>query len=268
MPEAHQQPRVVSELEANLKKLINGAISDDSVSSDVKDKYKSLGALDLESKISKNAMKFNVKLKLGKLQAAGLQYQGQVDAEKFQGFVASGVGRSTGSWGVHEGEYAAGQPNGFGRAVLDNLTVYQGGFSKGKVHGLGTLSLPPSIGSKPKTKTDKTTNRLLSSSQRLVIVGTWDSGALVSCSDATTTSKEKSACPKGYNPQIAIPLVKRAQSTLELKLDALVQNLESMFKKTQWSSVNKSCKDKDDEVCDPMAAFTTLLTFVGTVRHL
>ena len=80
VPKAHQQPRAVSELEANVKKLINGAISDDSVSSDVKDKYKSLGAFNLESRISKNVIKFNEKLQLGKLQAAGLQYQGQVDA--------------------------------------------------------------------------------------------------------------------------------------------------------------------------------------------
>lgn len=50
---------------------------------------------------------------------------------------------------------------------------------------------------------------------------------------------------------------------MELKLDALFQNLESMFKKSLWSAVKKSCNDKDDEVCDPMAAFTTLLTFVG-----
>ena len=40
--------------------------------------------------------------------------------------------------------------------------------------------------------------RLLSSSQGLVLVGTWDNGALASCSDA-------GACRTGYNPQIAIP---------------------------------------------------------------
>ena len=89
-----------------------------------------------------------------------------------------------------------------------------------------------------------------------MLVGTWDNGALASCSGA-------GACRKGYNPQIAIPLVERAQSTLELKLDALFQNLGPMFKKTQWSSVKQPCKAKADEVCDPMAAFTALLAFVG-----
>lgn len=144
MPKAQQQARVVSELEANLETLINDEISDESVSSDVKAKYDSLGALDLKSKISENVVKFNEKLKLGEFQAAGLQYHGQVDAEKFSGFTAAGVGRSTGSWGVHEGEYAAGQPSGFGRVVLDNLSVYQGGFRDGTIHGPGTLSLPGS----------------------------------------------------------------------------------------------------------------------------
>jgi hypothetical protein len=80
VPEAHQQARAVAELEADLQALLSGAISDDSVSSDVKDKYKGLGDLDLAGKISKNVVNFNAKLKLGKLQAAGLQYQGQVDA--------------------------------------------------------------------------------------------------------------------------------------------------------------------------------------------
>jgi hypothetical protein len=130
--------------------------------------------------------------------------------------------------------------------VLDNLTVYQGGFSKGKLHGLGTLSLPGGMASK----------RLLSSSSGFVLVGTWDNGVLASCSDA-------GACRIGYNPQIAIPLVERIQSTLELKLDALFQNLGSMFKKTQWASANQACKDKGDEVCDLMAAFKALSTFVG-----
>ena len=74
MPKAHQQARIVSELEANLKALLNGEISDDSVSSDVKGKYKGLGDLDLESKISEKVMNFNMKLQLGKLQAAGLEY--------------------------------------------------------------------------------------------------------------------------------------------------------------------------------------------------
>jgi hypothetical protein len=89
-----------------------------------------------------------------------------------------------------------------------------------------------------------------------VLVGTWDNGVLASCSDA-------GACRTGYNPQIAIPLVERIQSTLELKLDALFQNLGSMFKKTQWASANQACKDKGDEACDPMAAFKALSTFIG-----
>ena len=80
VPAAHQQARAVAELEANLQALLSGAILDDSVSSDVKDKYKGLGDLDLASKISKNVINFNAKLQLGELQAAGLQYQGQVDA--------------------------------------------------------------------------------------------------------------------------------------------------------------------------------------------
>ena len=65
MPKAQQQPRVVSELEANLETLINGKIVDESVSSDVRAKYESLGALGLKSKISENVVKFNEKLQLG-----------------------------------------------------------------------------------------------------------------------------------------------------------------------------------------------------------
>ena len=36
-----------------------------------------------------------------------------------------------------------------------------------------------------------------------------------------------------------------------------------MFKKSQWMSVNQSCEDKGDGICDTMAALKVLSTFVG-----
>lgn len=83
---------------------------------------------------------------------------------------------------------------------------------------------------------------MLSSTQKLVIIGSWESGALVSCSNSCGYSK-------GYDPKIAIPQVKRTRSKLESKLDAIFTMLTAEFKKSLWSS--------------DMAAFTRLLDFVG-----
>ena len=83
---------------------------------------------------------------------------------------------------------------------------------------------------------------MLSTSQKLVIIGSWESGALISCSNSSGYSK-------GYDPKIEVPPVKRARSKLESKLDAVFTKLAAEFKKSLWSS--------------EMAAFTTLLDFVG-----
>ena len=54
-------------------------------------------------------------------------YHGQLDS-----FVsAHGIGRSSGSWGVYEGKFIHGLPNGYGRLIDQNLNVYEGNFKNG-----------------------------------------------------------------------------------------------------------------------------------------
>lgn len=53
---------------------------------------------------------------------------------------ANGVGRAVGGFGIYEGQYRDGVPNGFGRMIFRNGNFYVGEFSEGKISGVGNYT--------------------------------------------------------------------------------------------------------------------------------
>lgn len=162
---------------------------------------------DLGTLISGGAIKLDETLKIGVLTTKGLQvgsakhysyYSGQLD----QRISANGIGKASGYWGIYEGNFVGGQPNGTGRMFDKFGNQYDGSFKNGKYHGEGV--------------------RLLANKK--TFSGIWENGKVVKCLEAS-----KDGCDEGaFKVSVTVPHILRQQSLLEQELNSKAFSLTSV----------------------------------------